>query len=144
MPVRPQVTIAAGDRAFAAKEGGNIMKKILIVDDSEMARKSMAFSLASKRYDVLEAVNGSDGVVKLKANDDIGLVITDLNMPEMNGMELIAYIRTKHTHPDIPVYVITTESKTGDEVIAKGATGYIIKSSKTSAELHKIVGEHIV
>ncbi len=119
------------------------MKKILIVDDSEMARKSMCFSLSSKGHNVLEAINGRDGVAKLKANADIGLVITDLNMPEMNGLELIAYIRKNYTPSDIPVYVITTESRTGDEVIEKGATGYIIKSSKTSEELHKIVSMHI-
>jgi two-component system chemotaxis response regulator CheY len=119
------------------------MKKILIVDDSEMARRSMVFSLTSKRYEVIEAVNGKDGVDKLKANADVGLVITDLNMPEMNGLDLAAWIRKNYKPSDIPVYVITTESKTGDEVIAKGATGFIIKSSKTSEEMHKIVAKVI-
>ena len=119
------------------------MKKILIVDDSEMARKSMCFSLASKRYDVLEAINGKDAVDKLRRNSDIGLVITDLNMPEMSGLELIGYIRSSHKPSDIPVYVITTESKTGDDVMKKGATGYIVKSSKTSQELHRIVDQHM-
>ncbi|MBN2353279.1 MAG: response regulator [Spirochaetales bacterium] len=120
------------------------MKKILIVDDSEMARKSMCFSLSSKRYNVLEAVSGRDAVAKLKENPDIGLVITDLNMPEMNGLELIAHIRSNHKPADIPVYVITTENKTGDDVMKKGATGYIVKSSKTSEELHRIVEKHMV
>jgi two-component system chemotaxis response regulator CheY len=119
------------------------MKKILIVDDSEMARRSMVFSLTSKRYDVLEAVNGRDAVDKLKANADIGLVITDLNMPEMDGRALIAYVRQSPVWKDVPVFVITTETQTGNELMEKGATGFIMKSSKTSEEMHRIVSQYI-
>jgi CheY-like chemotaxis protein len=119
------------------------MKKILIVDDSEMARTTMSFSLKSKRYEVVEAANGKEAVERLSEHDDIGLVITDLNMPEMNGLELIDHIRKNCRPSDLPVYVITTESKTGNEVMEKGATGFIIKSSKTSEEMHKVVGKYI-
>jgi two-component system chemotaxis response regulator CheY len=119
------------------------MKKILIVDDSEMARKSVCFSLSSRHYSVLEACNGKDAAEQLKKQDDVGLVITDLNMPEMDGLQLVGWIRANYRPADLPVYVITTERKTGDEVIERGATGFIIKSSKTSEEMQKIVTKHI-
>jgi two-component system chemotaxis response regulator CheY len=119
------------------------MNKILIVDDSEMARASMSFSLKSKRYGVVEAVNGKDALVKLSEHQDIGLVITDLNMPEMDGVALIQKVRQSDRNKDLPIYVITTEQKTGEEVIKKGATGVIIKSGKTSEEIHKIVSQYV-
>ena len=119
------------------------MPKILIVDDSEMARASMSFSLKSRRYEVVEASSGKEALVRLDEHKDIGLIITDLNMPEMSGLDLIAFVRQFGRQKDIPIYVITTESSTGNEVIEKGATGYIIKSGKTSEEMHKVVGKHI-
>ena len=119
------------------------MNKILIVDDSEMARASMSFSLKSKRYGVVEAVNGKDALVKLSEHQDIGLVITDLNMPAMDGVALIQKVRQSDRNKDLPIYVITTEQKTGEEVIKKGATGVIIKSGKTSEEIHKIVSQYV-
>ncbi len=119
------------------------MSKILIVDDSEMARASMSFSLKSKRYDVVEAANGKEALVKLDEHQDIALVITDLNMPEMDGLALIQQVRQFGKKKDLPIYVITTEQKTGDEVIQKGATGVIIKTGKTSEEMHKIVSKYV-
>jgi two-component system chemotaxis response regulator CheY len=119
------------------------MNKILIVDDSEMARASMSFSLKSQRYDVVEAENGRDAVAKLEVHKDIGLIITDLNMPEMDGISLIRHVRQFGRNKDIPIYVITTEQKTGDEVIKKGATGVIIKTGRTSEEIRRIVGLHV-
>jgi len=119
------------------------MKKILIVDDSEMARASMSFSLRSKKYDVIEASNGREAIEKLNENADIGLIITDLNMPEIDGFELIKYVREKSSHKNLPVYVITTEESTGQDAVKKGATGIIKKSSKTAEEMHKIVNKYI-
>jgi two-component system, chemotaxis family, chemotaxis protein CheY len=119
------------------------MKKILIVDDSDMARASMSFSLKSRKYDVLDAGNGKEALQKLAANQDIGLIITDVNMPEMNGIELVQNLRKNPATAALPVIAITTDEKMGNEIVAKGATQFIIKSSKSSEEIHAMVLKYL-
>lgn len=119
------------------------MKSILIVDDSSIARSAMCFALKIKNYTVIDSINGKDAVKKLGANQDIGLVITDLNMPAMNGGELVSYIRETMDNKTLPIYVLTTDESSGEEVLGKGATGFLLKSIKTSEEIQDIVRKHI-
>jgi CheY-like chemotaxis protein len=119
------------------------MKKILIVDDSDAARASLKFSLSTKGYKVIVAENGRDGIDKIESEEDIGIIITDLNMPVMGGKELIMAVRRHSKVCKTPILVLTSEDAQGQEAIDAGATGFLIKSSKTSEEIQRFVSTYI-
>jgi two-component system chemotaxis response regulator CheY len=102
-------------------------KMILAVDDSVSMRQLVSFALSAAGYNVIEAGNGAEAVAKLSASVD--MVITDLNMPKMDGIELITHIRTKSAHKHIPIIMLTTESQPAKKEAAKaaGATGWMVK-----------------
>jgi two-component system, chemotaxis family, chemotaxis protein CheY len=102
-------------------------KLILTVDDSASVRQMVGFTMRAAAYEVAEAVDGRDALSKLSG--DIHLVITDVNMPRMDGIELIRQIRTKSTNKFVPILVLTTESQAAKKQEAKsaGATGWIVK-----------------
>jgi two-component system chemotaxis response regulator CheY len=105
------------------------MAKLLIVDDSTMLRDMLNYALNEGGYtDVTEAVDGVDGLAKAKAAD-FDLIITDVNMPNMDGLTLIAELRKISQYSKKPILVLTTERS--DEMKAKGkaagATGWIVK-----------------
>lgn len=87
------------------------MKKILVVDDSSMIR--LVVSKASKKlgYEVVEATNGQEGLDQLLKNEDISLILSDINMPVMDGMEMIAKIKENENLKYLPVVMLTTEEK---------------------------------
>lgn len=101
---------------------------ILTVDDSASIRQMVSFTLKQAGYNVIEAVDGKDGL--LKAQSGVAhLVITDLNMPNMNGIELIQALRKEEKYKFTPILMLTTESddkKKGEGKMA-GATGWIVK-----------------
>ncbi|MEK6794924.1 MAG: response regulator [Spirochaetota bacterium] len=101
-------------------------KKVLIVDDSPSMRQMVSFTLSEDGYEVIEADNGKAALGKL---DGSALIITDINMPEMNGIELIKSIRGNDAVKFVPIIVLTTESEQSkqDEGKAAGATAWIVK-----------------
>lgn len=103
-------------------------KVILIVDDSESIREVVNFTLENEGYKVLVGVDGKDALKHLNGNP-IDLIITDLHMPEMDGIELIKNVRNMETYKRIPILFLTTESQVAKKMEAKevGATGWIIK-----------------
>ncbi|HQQ14722.1 MAG TPA: response regulator, partial [Deltaproteobacteria bacterium] len=86
------------------------MVKILIVDDSATVRKLLVHTFKPKRYQCIEACDGFDALEKLALNPDIRLVISDLNMPNMDGIELIGNIRQNPQYRDLPIIMLTTEA----------------------------------
>lgn len=106
-------------------------KNILIVDDSASMRQMVTFTLKGAGYGVVEAVDGKDALTKIKGTE-IGMVITDLNMPNMDGIELIRQIRAMPGYKFIPVILLTTESQESKKKEGKeaGATGWIVKPFK--------------
>ena len=119
-------------------------KKILAVDDSASVRKSISFILSQEGYEVTEAVDGVDGVEKAKA-DKFNLVITDINMPNMDGIEMIKQLRALEGYKFTPIIALTTESQDSKMAEGKeaGATGWIVKpftSEKLLAIVKKIIG----
>jgi two-component system chemotaxis response regulator CheY len=105
------------------------MPKILIVDDSNMLRDMVKYALNEGGYpDVVEAVDGVDGLAKAKATQ-FDLIVSDINMPNMNGFELIAELRKLPVYASTPILTLTTEKT--DDMKAKGkevgATGWIVK-----------------
>jgi two-component system, chemotaxis family, chemotaxis protein CheY len=106
-----------------------VSKKILVVDDSSTMRMLVKMSLKTfKDYEVLEA---SDGVSAIEScsNVNFDLIITDLNMPEMNGFDFIKYIRKNPHYKDVPIIVLTTEGRDDDknQAMELGASEYIVK-----------------
>ncbi len=119
-------------------------KKILAVDDSISIRKSISFVLSQEGYEVIEAVDGVDGLAKAKA-DKFNLVITDINMPNMDGIEMIKQLRQTDGYKFTPIIALTTENQDSkmQEGKAAGATGWIVKpftSEKLLAIVKKIIG----
>lgn len=103
-------------------------KTILTVDDSASIRQMVGLTLTTAGYTVLEAVDGSDGYDKATSSA-VDAVITDLNMPRMNGIEFIRKYRAHPSSKGVPVILLTTESDEGLKREAKeaGASGWIVK-----------------
>ncbi|HPX89653.1 MAG TPA: response regulator [Methylophilaceae bacterium] len=103
-------------------------KTILAVDDSGSLRQMVAFSLKAAGYDVVQAVDGQDGLDKAKEKT-VDLVLTDQNMPIMDGLTLIKNLRGLGSYQKVPILMLTTESS--DEMKAKGkaagANGWLVK-----------------
>ncbi len=103
-------------------------RTILIVDDSESIREVVIFTLEKAGYNVLSGADGTDAV-KFLDGRHIDLIITDLHMPLMNGIELIKEVRKIDTYKFTPILYLTTESQHSKKMEAKeaGATGWIVK-----------------
>ncbi|MBN9430638.1 MAG: response regulator [Burkholderiales bacterium] len=104
------------------------MAAILAVDDSASIRQMVAFTLRSAGYDVVEAVDGGDAIDKLRERD-VDLVLTDQNMPNVDGLTLVRHLRATPRYGKTPILILTTESS--DEMKqagrAAGATGWLVK-----------------
>lgn len=104
---------------------------LLIVDDSASMRQMVSFTLKDAGYDIIAATNGKDALTKLDGAK-ISMVITDLNMPEMDGIELIKQLRGKAGFKFTPIVMLTTESHDSKKMAGKqaGASGWIVKPFK--------------
>lgn len=107
-------------------------KKILAVDDSATMLQTISIALEGIGYEVVTALNGAEGVEVLNGGDKFSAVITDLNMPKMDGISFIAEARKIATCKFVPIIVLTTESQMQKKDQAKkaGATGWIVKPFK--------------
>ena len=103
-------------------------KRILTIDDSKTMRDMLMLTLAEAGFDVLQAVDGQDGLDVL-VNEQVDVVITDINMPRMDGYEVIRQLRRNPNHKSTPILVLTTESETEKKNLAReaGATGWMVK-----------------
>lgn len=104
------------------------MHSILAVDDSASMRQMVAFTLKGAGYNVIEAADGQEAFDKAKG-ETVDLVLTDQNMPRMDGITLVQHLRGLATYASTPILILTTESS--DEMKAKGraagATGWLVK-----------------
>lgn len=119
-------------------------KKILVVDDSVSIRKSVAFVLGQEGYEIVEAEDGLDGLAKAELSP-CQLVLTDINMPNMGGIDFIKALRGTATYKFTPIIALTTESQDSKMQEGKdaGATGWIVKpftAEKLTAIVKKILG----
>ncbi|WP_455755956.1 response regulator [Sulfurimonas sp.] len=87
------------------------MKKILIVDDSSMIRSVVSKATKKLGYEVAEASNGKEGLEQLIKHDDISLIVSDINMPIMDGMTMVAQIKENEKFKYTPIVMLTTEDK---------------------------------
>lgn len=103
-------------------------KTVLSVDDSSSIRQMVAFTLKGAGYEVIEAADGQEGLEKAKMKT-VDMVLTDQNMPRMDGLTLIKSLRALPNYKSVPILMLTTES--GDAMKqqgkAAGATGWLVK-----------------
>jgi two-component system chemotaxis response regulator CheY len=107
-------------------------KRIMTVDDSPTVRQMLNLTLEDAGYNVLEAVDGVDALHKLGAGEKVDMLITDLNMPNMDGIELIRAVRKDSANRFIPIIMLTTEAQESKRQEGKsaGASGWIVKPFK--------------
>lgn len=114
--------------------------KFLIIEDSPTMRQLIRFALNRlPKAEVIEASDGVDGLKKLSSNE-VDLILTDINMPIMDGLKLVSLVRSNDSYRDIPIVIITTEGAQEDRerAMALGANAYITKPIQ-SASLLKTV-----
>ncbi len=121
-----------------------IAKTILTVDDSSSFRQMLAFSLKAVGYRVVEAIDGEDGLEKAKSHT-FDLVLTDQNMPRMDGLTLIRSLRALENYRKVPILMLTTEA--GDDMKMKGraagANGWLVKPfdpQRLNEVVKKVIG----
>ncbi|MDH5229112.1 MAG: response regulator [Gammaproteobacteria bacterium] len=120
------------------------MAKILAVDDSASMRQMVAFTLKGAGYDVVEATDGAEALEAAK-NGQVDLVLTDINMPNMDGIALIKELRALPNYKFTPILTLTTESGSDKKIEGKsaGATGWIVKPfspDQLLATIKKVLG----
>ncbi|MDC7125663.1 MAG: response regulator [Spirochaetales bacterium] len=117
---------------------------IMVVDDSNAIRQSVTFILRENGYETMDAFDGQNGLDKLK-DHKVDLIITDVNMPNMDGIAMIRELRQTDIHKFTPILVLTTESQSSimQEGKGAGATGWIVKpftNEKLIATIKKVIG----
>lgn len=120
-------------------------KTILIVDDAASMRGLVGMTLKSKGYNVIEASDGKNALEKLKAAQKVDLIVTDLNMPNMDGIQLIKTLKTDPKFKFVPIVMLTTESQEAkkEEGRKAGAKAWIVKPFKPDVlvdVVKKIIG----
>ncbi len=120
------------------------MPTILAVDDSASMRQMVTFTLKGAGFTVIDAVDGVDALEKVKAAK-VDLVLTDVNMPRMDGISLIKELRALPSFKFTPILMLTTESGAGKKTEGKsaGATGWIVKPfnpDQLLATIKKVLG----
>ncbi len=118
--------------------------KVLVVEDNNAMRSLIAASLEQHlEVDVYEAENGF-AALKVIPENEFSLIITDINMPDINGLELITFLRQHPAYKEVPILIISTEA--GDEDrkrgLAIGANGYLVKPF-SDGELVSLVQQHL-
>ncbi|MGE0310999.1 MAG: response regulator [Lautropia sp.] len=121
------------------------MISILAVDDSPALRQMVGFVLRSAGFDVVEAVDGQDALDKV-ATRTVDLVLTDQNMPRIDGLTLVKRLRADPRFARTPILMLTTESSDAMKQAGKaaGATGWLVKPfdpRRLTEVIHKVVGQ---
>jgi two-component system chemotaxis response regulator CheY len=123
--------------------------RILVVDDEEAVRKSVRLVLTKAGYDVREAEDGEKAIAQIRSNDNpfkVSLIICDIHMPKVSGMEAIAYFRQEF--PSVPVIVLTGEPEIAGatHLFKLGIVDYLekpISPEKLTQAVHKSVRDHV-
>lgn len=108
------------------------MKRVLVVDDSRSVREQVALSLGQAGFEVVEAQDGMEGASMIAEDRKIGLVICDVNMPRMNGLEMVEMVKRDAQNAALPIIMLTSEGQPSLIERAKkaGAKGWIVKPFK--------------
>lgn len=107
-------------------------KHVLIVDDSKTVRNLVAFIMKKEGFKVTTAEDGLDGLEKLYSSGEVDLIISDVNMPRMDGFTFIKTVREQEAYRDIPIVVLSTEGQEKDiqQGLSLGANLYLVKPAQ--------------
>jgi len=107
-------------------------RKVLVIDDSAMVRRQVSNVLTQAGFEMLEAVDGIDGAAQIRANADLALVLCDINMPRLNGLDMLESLTEEIAAKCLPVVMLTTEGEPSAMARAKkaGVKGWIVKPFK--------------
>jgi two-component system chemotaxis response regulator CheY len=114
-------------------------KKVLIVDDSDASRDSLRFGLLQKGFTVLLAKDGEEALVMLANEASLDLIITDINMPGISGLELVKRVRAMAPFKFTPIIVLSSDPEEIKKSAEAGASAWIAKSSKMSEQLNEVI-----
>jgi two-component system chemotaxis response regulator CheY len=105
------------------------VKKILVVEDSPIVREQVRMALAAEAYQLVDAVDGVDGLSKLQADPTIALILCDVNMPRMNGLDLLEAWNRVRGPRKVPFVLLTSEAQPSliDRAKKAGAVGWMVK-----------------
>jgi two-component system chemotaxis response regulator CheY len=106
--------------------------KIMVVDDSRTVRQQVGMALGCAGFEIIEATDGIEGCARIEQHPDLALVILDINMPRMDGLEMLDIVKGDARHADLPIVMLTTEGQPSLVLRAKaaGAKGWIVKPFK--------------
>lgn len=146
----PQLDVfARGKRpaksATTTKERGNVGIRVVVVDDSSLMRQVVKKVIRQTGLDVEEILEANDGreALDIVVKTPVGLILSDINMPRMDGLQMLMQLRQMEEHQDLPVIIVTTEGSdaTVEQAMELGATGYVLKPFTPeilAEQLHKI------
>jgi two-component system chemotaxis response regulator CheY len=117
-----------------------MLKKVLVVDDSALIHQMYKMALTRYKCTIVSAKNGQAGLDELAKHKDIDLVLLDINMPVMSGLEFLKKLKDLGTYSHIPIVIVSTEGKEEDTKrgLEMGARGYVTKPIQTAA-LHEMI-----
>jgi two-component system chemotaxis response regulator CheY len=118
-----------------------MQQTILVVDDSPTVVKFVSFSLRNRGFNVLTACDGMDAIEKMSNHSaSVDLIITDLNMPNVDGYEFISTMRRNSKYENIPIIILSSEEDETDKRkgMESGASSYLVKPFKSSVLLHEV------
>ncbi len=107
-------------------------KKVIVIDDSATVRQQVAVALTQAGFEVIEAADGDEGVEVIGRTADAAMVICDVNMPRMNGLELLEAVKKDGKNANLPVLMLTTEGQPQliERAKKSGAKGWVVKPFK--------------
>ncbi len=117
-----------------------MLRKVVVIDDSALIHQMYKMVLMRYKCEIVDALNGQDGLEKLAKHPDANLVLLDINMPVMNGLEFIKKVKELGKYDHIPIIMVSTEGKEEDTIrgLNLGAKGYVKKPFQPS-DLHALI-----
>lgn len=120
-------------------------RKVMVVDDSRTMRLAITTALAGAGFEVIEAADGLEGLERIEQNPDSAVVLCDVNMPRMNGLDMLSSVKRDAKNAELPIVMLTTEGQPAFIARAKaaGAKGWIVKPFKPElllAAVRKLAG----
>ena len=117
-----------------------MLKKVIVIDDSALIHQMYKMVLMRYKCEIIAAQNGQEGLEKLAKNPDADLILLDINMPLMNGLEFIKKVRELGKYDNVPIVIVSTEGKEEDTMrgLALGAKGYVKKPFQPS-DMHTLI-----
>lgn len=137
---RSGVGVRLSDSMLSSAKDQQLKKRVLIVEDSPAVRKQLKELLESRGYIICEAADGFDALSKLKKADNIDIIISDINMPKLDGLKFINMINRNEKYRNIPIIMLTTRNVSEDILKAMriGVRGYLIKPVSRRVLLKKM------